>query len=115
MLRAAPRRSACALAVDDFGTGYSSLTYLRSLPVDVLKIDRSFVDGHGAPTTNDAVIVRSTIDLGHNLGPARGRRGRRGRGRRSEQLRALGCDVVQGYYLCRPLPATSCSPGRRTG
>jgi diguanylate cyclase len=55
------------LAVDDFGTGYSSMSYLKALPVDELKVGRSFV-GHMATSNSDAVIVRSTIDLGHNLG-----------------------------------------------
>jgi diguanylate cyclase len=55
------------LAVDDFGTGYSSMAYLKALPVDELKVDRSFV-GQMSSNTSDAVIVRSTIDLGHNLG-----------------------------------------------
>jgi EAL domain-containing protein (putative c-di-GMP-specific phosphodiesterase class I) len=55
------------LALDDFGTGYSSMAYLKALPVDELKVDRSFV-GHMAGSNSDAVIVRSTIDLGHNLG-----------------------------------------------
>ncbi len=56
-----------SLAIDDFGAGYSSLGYLKRLPVDVLKIDRSFVMNM-SNDANDAVIVRSTIDLGHNLG-----------------------------------------------
>ena len=55
------------LAIDDFGSGHSSLGYLKRLPIDVLKIDRSFVINM-ADDTDDAVIVRSTIDLGHNLG-----------------------------------------------
>jgi predicted signal transduction protein with EAL and GGDEF domain len=55
------------LAVDDLGTGYSSLAYLKALPVDELKVDRSFV-GQLASNASDAVTVRSTIDLGHNLG-----------------------------------------------
>ena len=60
-------RMGIRLAVDDYGTGYSSLAYLRQLPVDAIKIDRSFVMGMSI-SDNDAVIVRSTIDLGHNLG-----------------------------------------------
>ena len=96
------REVGVGLAVDDFGTGYSSLTQLRSLDVDVLKIDKSFVQ-HMSEDENDALIVRSTIDLGHNLGlrvVAEGVEDVRA----LERLRTLGCDVVQGYYLCRPLP-----------
>jgi diguanylate cyclase (GGDEF)-like protein len=91
------------LSVDDFGTGYSSMAYLKELPVDELKIDRSFV-GQMATSQSDAVIVRSTIDLGHNLGlrvVAEGVETQHA----WEQLTALGCDTAQGYYLGRPVPA----------
>ncbi len=91
------------LAIDDFGTGYSSLAYLKRLPVDELKIDKSFVQGMEADE-NDAVIVRSTIDLGRNLGlrvVAEGVETTEA----WRQLAALGCDVAQGYYLSRPVPA----------
>ncbi len=90
------------LAIDDFGSGNSSLGYLKRLPVDVLKIDKSFVLGMHA-SDDDAVIVRSTIDLGHNLGlrvVAEGVETDRTRG----ALEALGCDVAQGYWLSRPVP-----------
>jgi EAL domain-containing protein (putative c-di-GMP-specific phosphodiesterase class I) len=92
------------LAVDDFGTGYSSMAYLKALPVDELKVDRSFV-GQMASNTSDAVIVRSTIDLGHNLGlrvVAEGVETQEA----WQDLAALGCDTAQGYYLGRPMPAT---------
>ena len=91
------------LAIDDFGTGYSSLAYLKRLPVDALKIDKSFILGMDG-NENDAVIVRSTIDLGRNLGLRVVAEG-------VETLQAwdrlvtLGCDVAQGYYLSRPTPA----------
>ena len=91
------------LAVDDFGTGYSSMAYLKELPVDELKIDRSFVS-QMAISASDAVIVRSTIDLGHNLGlrvVAEGVETQHA----WEQLSELGCDIAQGYYLGRPMPA----------
>ena len=90
------------LSVDDFGTGYSSLTYLKKLPVNEVKIDKSFVLSM-ATDAGDAAIVRSIIDLGGSLGltvvaegvedPASW-----------ERLADLGCDVVQGYGLCRPVP-----------
>jgi EAL domain-containing protein (putative c-di-GMP-specific phosphodiesterase class I) len=90
------------LAIDDFGSGNSSLGYLKRLPINVLKIDKSFVIQMQA-SDDDAVIVRSTIDLGHNLGLkviAEGVETIATWG----QLRKLGCDVAQGYYLSRPVP-----------
>jgi diguanylate cyclase (GGDEF)-like protein len=91
------------LAIDDFGTGYSSLAYLKRLPVDELKIDKSFVQGM-EEDENDAVIVRSTIDLGRNLGLRVVAEGVE-TAEAWRQLAALGCDVAQGYYLSRPVPA----------
>jgi diguanylate cyclase (GGDEF)-like protein len=91
------------LAIDDFGTGYSSLAYLKRLPVDELKIDKSFVQGMD-DDENDAVIVRSTIDLGRNLGLRVVAEGVE-TAEAWAQLVALGCDVAQGYYLSRPVPA----------
>ncbi|MCW5626736.1 MAG: EAL domain-containing protein [Burkholderiales bacterium] len=89
------------LSVDDFGTGYSSLAYLKKLPVQELKIDRSFVM-HMVDDEDDATIVRSTIELGHNMGlevVAEGVEDRAG----LELLTRLGCDQVQGYFVSRPL------------
>ncbi len=91
----------CRLAIDDYGTGYSSLSYLRHLPVHELKIDKTFVMGM-ARDPSDAVIVRSTIDLAHNMGLAVVAEGVEDEAT-LEQLRALGCDMVQGYWLSRPL------------
>ena len=91
------------IAIDDFGTGYSSLAYLKRLPVDELKIDKSFILGMD-DSENDAVIVRSTIDLGRNLGlrvVAEGVETQRA----WNHLVSLGCDVAQGYFLSRPVPA----------
>ena len=92
-----------SVSVDDYGTGYSSLSYLRSLPVDTLKIDRSFVTSMLHDEGN-AVIVRSTIELAHNLGLRVVAEGVEDEATR-EALAMLGCHFAQGYYLSRPLPA----------
>jgi diguanylate cyclase len=99
------------LAIDDFGTGYSSLAYLKRLPVDELKIDKSFILGMDE-SENDEVIVRSTIDLGRNLGlrvVAEGVESPQAWSR----LAQLGCNVAQGYYLSRPVPAAELTPWLR--
>ena len=90
------------LAIDDFGTGYSSLAYLKQLPVDELKIDKSFVMNM-CNDDNDAVIVRSTIDLAHNLGLKVTAEGVENRDT-WEILTMLGCDTSQGYFMCKPQP-----------
>jgi predicted signal transduction protein with EAL and GGDEF domain len=97
------RRLGVRVAIDDFGTGYSSLGYLKRLPVDALKIDRSLVRDLAADE-NSAAIVRAAIDLGHNLGLVVVAEGIEDEPS-WRQVVALGCDVGQGYYLCRPLPA----------
>ena len=94
-------RLGVAVAIDDFGTGYSSLSYLRQLPIHTLKIDKSFLIDV-AKVGNDNVIVRSIIDLGHNLGYkviAEGVETRYA----WELLEGLGCDAVQGYHISHPL------------
>ena len=91
------------LSIDDFGTGYSSLEYLKRLPVDELKIDRSFVIDM-VTSKNDAAIVRSTIDLAHNLGlnvVAEGVENQHV----LDLLIEMECDTIQGYLTSRPLPA----------
>jgi diguanylate cyclase (GGDEF)-like protein len=90
-----------SLSIDDFGTGYSSLSYLRRLPVSELKIDQSFV-ANVLLDEQDEVIVRSTIDLGHNLGLVVVAEGVENN-EVLERLRALGCDTAQGYCVSRPL------------
>jgi diguanylate cyclase (GGDEF)-like protein len=90
------------LSVDDFGTGYSSLANLKRLPVDVIKIDKSFVM-EMAVDASDAAIVHSTIDLAHNLGLRVVAEGVESEAA-WRQLRELGCDFAQGYHLSRPLP-----------
>ena len=89
------------LSIDDFGTGYSSMSHLRRLPVDELKIDRSFVLGM-TTTQQDAVLVRTAIDLGHNLGLTVVAEGVEG-AEHVTALRALGCDIAQGYHYARPM------------
>jgi diguanylate cyclase (GGDEF)-like protein len=89
------------LAVDDFGTGYSSLAYLRQLPVDEVKIDKSFVFGMGSDL-GDLAVVRSIVELGHSLGLTVVAEGVEEDVAR-DQLAAMGCDVAQGYLISRPL------------
>ncbi len=89
------------LSIDDFGTGYSSLAYLQELPVDAIKIDKSFVMEMGTDAGN-ATIVQSTIDLGHNLGLEVVAEGVE-TVEAYNQLAKLGCDYAQGYFLSKPL------------
>jgi diguanylate cyclase (GGDEF)-like protein len=89
------------LAIDDFGTGFSSLAYLKRLPVDELKIDRAFVMGM-AEDRDDRMIVRSTIELAHNLGLKVVAEGVE-TDACLDELRALGCDLAQGYLISGPL------------
>jgi diguanylate cyclase (GGDEF)-like protein len=91
------------LAIDDFGTGHSSLVYLQRLPIDQIKIDRSFVVNL-ASSPSDAVIVRSTIDLAHNLGLTVVAEGVEDEGA-LDMLVEYGCDAAQGYFFSRPVPA----------
>jgi diguanylate cyclase (GGDEF)-like protein/PAS domain S-box-containing protein len=90
------------VSIDDFGTGYSSLAYLQRLPVDELKIDRSFITNLSADS-NDDVIVRSIIDLSHNLGLTVVAEGVEDEAV-IDLLIAYGCDSVQGYHVARPCP-----------
>jgi diguanylate cyclase (GGDEF)-like protein len=103
-MRAVERLKAlgCRLSVDDFGTGYSSLSYLKDLPVDELKIDKSFIVNL-LHSERDEAIVRSTIELAHNLGMSVIAEGIEEEAV-AERLRALGCDNAQGYHYSRPLP-----------
>jgi EAL domain-containing protein (putative c-di-GMP-specific phosphodiesterase class I) len=91
------------IAIDDFGTGYSSLAYLKRLPVDALKIDRSFV-ANVAHDDDDLVIVRSTVDLARSLGLQSVAEGV-GDGDALRVLASIECDLVQGFHLSGPLPA----------
>lgn len=91
------------LSVDDFGTGYSSLAYLKQLPVTELKIDRSFVMDM-CNNMDDQVIVNTTLNMSHSLGMGVVAEGVEDNNS-LVTLKRLGCDIAQGYYLCRPCPA----------
>lgn len=99
------------LAVDDFGPGYSSLTYLRQVPADTIKIDRSFIS-HMSTSPKDAAIVRAVIELAHTLGLQTVAEGIEDE-RVLAELRGLGCDYAQGYFIARPLPAEQVLPHLR--
>ena len=116
---ASPRSRRCAtsassVSLDDFGTGYCSLSYLRRLPIDSLKIDRSFVRGLGSEADDDS-IVTSVIDLARSLGVSVVAEGVE----TEEQLaglRARGCDTMQGFLFAKPGPAADVAAlvGERT-
>jgi EAL domain-containing protein (putative c-di-GMP-specific phosphodiesterase class I) len=91
------------LSVDDFGTGYSSLTHLRELPIDEIKIDKSFVIGMKSSEA-DAAIVRTVIDLAHNLGKQVCAEGVED-AETLQRLKEMGCDLAQGYWISRPASA----------
>ena len=95
-------KAGVALSIDDFGTGYSSLSHLKRLPIDEIKIDRSFVmDMHAGG--DDFMIVRATVDLGRNLGLRVVAEGVENR-ETFDRLADFGCDEAQGYYISRPMP-----------
>jgi diguanylate cyclase (GGDEF)-like protein/PAS domain S-box-containing protein len=95
------QRMGIRLSIDDFGTGYSSLAYLQRLPVDDIKVDRSFVLNM-LRNPSDAAIVRSTIELAHNLGLRCIAEGVEEQAT-LDRLRELGCDLAQGYFIGRPM------------
>ena len=102
------RELGVAIAVDDFGTGYSSLAYLRRLPITTLKIDKAFIDDLGQPGDGeDAAITTTVIAMAHSLGL-----GVVAEGVETDAqlgfLRQHRCDVVQGFWLARPMPADAC-------
>jgi diguanylate cyclase (GGDEF)-like protein len=92
------------LSIDDFGTGYSSLSYLKQLPVDEVKIDKSFVLDMNE-SESDAVIVQSTINLAHDLGMKVVAEGVENR-QIWEKIQSLGCDTAQGYFISKPAAAS---------
>jgi EAL domain-containing protein (putative c-di-GMP-specific phosphodiesterase class I) len=93
------------LAIDDFGTGYSSLAHLKRLPLDELKIDKAFVMTLSEEASDDGVIVRSTVELGHNMALKVV-----AEGVETEEayaiLKRFGCDMAQGYFISRPMPSS---------
>lgn len=100
---AALHRMGVLLSIDDFGTGFTSLGYLKKLPVDEVKIDKSFVMDM-LTNESDATIVRSVIDLCHTIGLKVVAEGVESQAI-LDRLASLGCDYAQGYYICRPGPA----------
>ena len=97
------REAGIQISVDDFGTGYSSLSYLRDLPIDELKLDRSFV----LPMADDAraaSLVASTIELAHSLGLRMVAEGVES-GVAYDELARYGCDLAQGFFMSQPVPA----------
>lgn len=100
------REMGIRVALDDFGTGYSSLTYLKRFPIDILKIDRSFVSDI-AEDEESGAIVKTIINLAHNLNMTVVAEGVETEAQ-LEFLRTNGCDEVQGYYFCKPLPSEEC-------
>jgi diguanylate cyclase (GGDEF)-like protein len=95
------RDTGCLLSIDDYGTGYSSLSYLKQMPVSEMKIDRSFVMNL-VENPNDEIIVRSTIELAHNMGLKVTAEGVETEAV-FERLRELGCDLAQGYLISKPI------------
>jgi diguanylate cyclase (GGDEF)-like protein len=94
------RRMGVRVSIDDFGTGYSSLAYLKTLEIDEIKIDKGFL--HGITRVEDAVIARSTVELGHALGLTVVAEGVETQ-EQHDVVQALGCDVLQGYFISPPI------------
>jgi diguanylate cyclase (GGDEF)-like protein/PAS domain S-box-containing protein len=109
------RQLGVRLAIDDFGTGYASLAYLRQLPVDIIKIDPSFVAGLGTDGTL-AMLTRTIVQVGHDLGIEIVAEGIE-RPEQLELLRAMGCGLGQGFLVARPMPASGIEAllGERAG
>ena len=107
------------IALDDFGTGYSSLSNLRKFPFDKIKIDRSFIADLSEANVDAIAVVRSVARLGASLGMATTAEGVETKDQ-LDLVRAEGCTEIQGYYICRPSPASEIarlfmSPSQKTG
>ncbi len=100
------------LAIDDFGTGYSSLSYLQNLPVDILKIDRSFL--HDAGTSGLSPLARGIVDLGRAMRLVMVAEGIE-RPEQADALREAGCELGQGFHLARPMEADALDKLLRSG
>ena len=96
------RRLGSMVALDDFGTGFSSLSYLRNFEFDVLKVDKSFIDG--LTSHRDYGLAASIVSMGRILGMRVVAEGVE-TGDQVARLRQIGCDYVQGFYYSKPLPA----------
>ncbi len=99
------KRVGFKLALDDFGTGYCSLSYLKRFPVDLVKIDQSFVADLGAHALDEA-IVTAVVTLAHHVGMCVVAEGVETPDQR-QATAALGCDMAQGYHFARPMPAAA--------
>ena len=99
------RELGVSVAIDDFGTGYSSLSYLQKLPVSRVKIDQSFVHGITSRSQETLPLIRAIVDLAHGLGLTVIAEGVETE-HQLEALAAAGCDLVQGYLIHRPQPAS---------
>ncbi len=97
------KRVGVRLALDDFGTGYCSLSYLKRFPVDMVKIDQSFVTGLGAHALDEA-IVTAVVTLAHHIGISVVAEGVETAAQRAA-ITKLGCDLAQGHHFARPMPA----------
>jgi EAL domain-containing protein (putative c-di-GMP-specific phosphodiesterase class I) len=104
------RRMGVRISIDDLGMGYSSLSYLKRLPVDTLKVARSFVAGLGEDA-EDTAIVRMIIELAHPQGMRIVAEGVESE-EQAEQLKEMGCDMGQGYYFSEALPLCRAAWGR---
>jgi EAL domain-containing protein (putative c-di-GMP-specific phosphodiesterase class I) len=98
-----------SLAIDDFGVGYSSLAYLQRFPIDMLKIDKTFVDGLGHPSAQANAIVSAAVVMAHALGLEAVAEGVE-TWAQAAALAELGCDMAQGYYFARPVPPEEITP-----